>query len=126
MAQQTTQKKKTKRRKPSQKQATAGKLVQKGYSPAEAATEAGYSNPATFTSSEYFQRTILAQVDENAIVQNLQEIATQKEKPNAAISAAKEILKLNNRYPEAKMTVHKYEATIHKLLENDDIAQENQ
>lgn len=108
---------KKKYRQPTSKQIEAGELMKQGKDIATASKEAGYRTPSLFTGSDYFQDVILGGIDESKIIDNLEEIATQQDNMTAAINASKEILKLKNRFPEAKMTVRKYEATLKDLLE---------
>lgn len=92
-----------------QKKATDILLKDKKKNVSKAMRKAGYSeasahNPQNFVNSRGFKQ-LLAQIDDEPLLDKLREIALDKKDKRANISAIKELLALKDRYPDKKQTI---------------------
>jgi hypothetical protein len=62
-------------------------------------------------------KALLAQIDDNALLSRVSEIALAKEDKRASLQAVDMLMKLKDRYPAGKLKVTEYDEEISKLQE---------
>ena len=60
-------------------------------------------------------KSLLAQIDDSALLQRVREIALAKEDKRASLQAVDMLMKLKDRYPAGKLKVTEYDEEIQKL-----------